>query len=440
MTTSYTYNGDGDRVSQTVGTTTTTYVLDIATPLTMVLAETTGTSTIRYLHGLDLVAQSDGTSTEYFAYDGLGSVRQVLDAARLPLLTQTFDPYGNPYRYTGPTESVTSYGYSGEYQDSNGLVFLRARYYNPAQGRFGQMDPSRREKNLYQYGFSNPVKYVDPAGTLPCDNLWWNPQLKNQCLGAIQGRLVTYAIGARVKGYSLASDFMLNYLFGNGANFWVDPNRLPDSMKAYMNERVNNAIQASSTFKRYFYMDPCDYPPRSFIMPIAFDIPFTSEGPDAFTESGIGLQSDYYFAFGGGGFHYRSAGVSTGLLKSLSGSRSKFTISVPVEIYDHYDWCQSDNACGANNIHFYDQITPFGVDIGVVHTGEFFALERAGMAKQFHIFSGWTLKIEIIFDPNNYFSTRIKSTKLDHSQSLPFGGPGYISINPLQEEEELEVE
>lgn len=66
-------NGDGG------GDVTTTYVLDIATPLTMALPETTGTGpTIYYLHGLGLVAQSDGTDTEYFAYDGLGSVRQLM--------------------------------------------------------------------------------------------------------------------------------------------------------------------------------------------------------------------------------------------------------------------------------------------------------------------------------------------------------------------------
>jgi len=41
----------------------------------MVLAENTGTDTIYYLHSLDLVAQSDSATTEYFGYDGLGSAR-----------------------------------------------------------------------------------------------------------------------------------------------------------------------------------------------------------------------------------------------------------------------------------------------------------------------------------------------------------------------------
>ncbi len=136
----------------------------------MVLAETTGTDTIRYLHGLDLVAQSDGVSTEYFAYDGLGSVRQVLGESGLPLMAQTFDPYGNPYRYAGPTESATSFGYSGEQTDSNGLVFLRARYYDPKQGRFFQRDSWRGEPdhpltlNPYVYGLGNPILYTDPSG------------------------------------------------------------------------------------------------------------------------------------------------------------------------------------------------------------------------------------------------------------------------------------
>ncbi len=109
-------------------------------------------------------------STEYFAYDGLGSVRQVLDAAALPLMAQTFDPYGNPYSYTGPTESVTRYGYSGEQTDSNGLVFLRARYYDPKQGRFFQRDSWRGEPdhpltlNPYMYGLGNPVLLTDPSG------------------------------------------------------------------------------------------------------------------------------------------------------------------------------------------------------------------------------------------------------------------------------------
>jgi hypothetical protein len=87
-----------------------TNIIDIAAPLTMVLAEMTGTETggrlasaehsaqpnaIYYLPGLNLIGQSDGVSMEYFTYDGLGSVRQVVDGAGDVLYGQGFDPYGN---------------------------------------------------------------------------------------------------------------------------------------------------------------------------------------------------------------------------------------------------------------------------------------------------------------------------------------------------------
>jgi hypothetical protein len=56
----------------------------------MVLAETTGTESIYYLHGLNLIGKSDGVSMEYFTYDGLGSVCQVVGSAGELLYEQGF--------------------------------------------------------------------------------------------------------------------------------------------------------------------------------------------------------------------------------------------------------------------------------------------------------------------------------------------------------------
>jgi hypothetical protein len=97
-------------------------VLDIGTSLTMVIAETTGSNSIYYLHGLGLVAQADGTNVEYLAKDGLGSVRQVLNYSGGVIMSQTFDSYGNLYNRSGTNES--GLGWGGEQADSNGLVCL----------------------------------------------------------------------------------------------------------------------------------------------------------------------------------------------------------------------------------------------------------------------------------------------------------------------------
>jgi len=44
-------------------------VLDTATPLARVLAETTGSTIIKYVPRLGLVAKSDGTTTNYLLND-----------------------------------------------------------------------------------------------------------------------------------------------------------------------------------------------------------------------------------------------------------------------------------------------------------------------------------------------------------------------------------
>jgi YD repeat-containing protein len=127
--TSYSYAGDGERVSQTVDGTSTTFVNDIAAPLTQILSETSGAETIYYLHGLDLVAQNKEASTEYFGYDGLGSVRQLWGSNASLIYTQVFDPYGNQYASSGT--NTTNYGFTGEWQSSStNLLYLRARYYS----------------------------------------------------------------------------------------------------------------------------------------------------------------------------------------------------------------------------------------------------------------------------------------------------------------------
>jgi hypothetical protein len=113
----------------------TTYLLDTAAPLTMILAETTGSETIHYLHGLDLVAESDGAASDYFLYDGLGSARQLTDPAGEVLLAQTFDPYGNLYAGAGAGRS--RFGYTGGYLQpdfvlSACLAVAAAPHYCPA--------------------------------------------------------------------------------------------------------------------------------------------------------------------------------------------------------------------------------------------------------------------------------------------------------------------
>ncbi len=52
----------------------------------------------------------------------------------------------------------------GHSEDETGLVYMRARYYEPASGRFISEDPSRDGVNWYLYADANPVNKVDENG------------------------------------------------------------------------------------------------------------------------------------------------------------------------------------------------------------------------------------------------------------------------------------
>ncbi len=120
----FTYNGVGDRLSQTVGVTTTRYVLDPAAGLTQVLSDGTNA----YLYGNGRLAQYQA-EMQYFGADGLGSVRQLYDASAQVLANNRYDPYGNVMSQSGSATSV--FGYTGEQWDAaTGLEYLRARYYS----------------------------------------------------------------------------------------------------------------------------------------------------------------------------------------------------------------------------------------------------------------------------------------------------------------------
>src|SRR5262249_26779359 len=102
--------------------------------------------------------------------DGLGNVRGVVNSTTTPIESQLYDPYGAPYGNTGGSQ--TSFGFTGEWTDGNGLVNLRARYYNPTIGQFFSLDPLET-LNRYQYVGANPINAVDPSGL--CPNLLLQP-------------------------------------------------------------------------------------------------------------------------------------------------------------------------------------------------------------------------------------------------------------------------
>jgi len=160
----YGYNGLGDRLSQNG----MNYTLDLNTSLTQVLDDGENT----YTYGIGRISQQNGFTTEYFLGDALGSVRQMTDVTGAITFTQAYDPYGAATVSDGTGQSA--YGFTGEQQDVYaGLVYLRARYYDPVDGRFLSRDTWAGDDNRplslnrWMYVEGNPIKWGDPSGMIP---------------------------------------------------------------------------------------------------------------------------------------------------------------------------------------------------------------------------------------------------------------------------------
>ena len=167
--TTFTYDGNGDRVKQTKDSTDTTYLVDSEPENARVLMETTGTSTTYYIYGHDLLYTIDAAGAPHYQHtDTLGSVVAITDASGNVEQTYGYDVFGQIRAATG--SSGNRYTFAGEENDASGLVYLRARYYNPVTGRFLSRDPfpakatDTQTLNRYVYVKNNPTNYVDPSG------------------------------------------------------------------------------------------------------------------------------------------------------------------------------------------------------------------------------------------------------------------------------------
>jgi RHS repeat-associated protein len=79
--------------------------------------------------------------------------------------TYVYDSFGNTSSTTGAF--VQPFRYTGrEFDTETGLLYYRARYYDPNAGIFLSEDPIRFHGgiNFYSYVFNNPVNFIDPFG------------------------------------------------------------------------------------------------------------------------------------------------------------------------------------------------------------------------------------------------------------------------------------
>jgi RHS repeat-associated protein len=118
------------------------------------------------------LAQTGGTVT-YVYTDPQGTPLAETDASGNITATSEYTPYGTyaPQGTTTPGAAPKGPGYTGHVNDpETNLVYMQARYYDPATGHFLSIEPVSPRAgdafnfNRYAYVNNNPIMGLDPTG------------------------------------------------------------------------------------------------------------------------------------------------------------------------------------------------------------------------------------------------------------------------------------
>ena len=180
---SYKYDGESNRISQTVGPTVTQYLLDLQPGLVNVLRQSIGGSATHFVHSPRGIHAREASNGDWFwtAQDGLGSVRMEVNNNVNVTGARGFALYGSEFPSVQGGFSEMPFAFTGEIRDGNGLNFHRARYLNTALGDFISLDtyggiPSiPLSLNRYSWVEGNPINGVDPTGNITISGINSNP-------------------------------------------------------------------------------------------------------------------------------------------------------------------------------------------------------------------------------------------------------------------------
>jgi YD repeat-containing protein len=139
-TATYLYDALGRRIQKNAGGTVTNYLYD--GPHILLEMNASGAMQARYTHGpgIDqMLTMERGGQTYFYHSNAIGSVVMLTDGSSNPACNYTCDSFGRTQACSGVTNP---FAYAGRENDAeSGLYYMRARYYDPAVGRFLSVDP-----------------------------------------------------------------------------------------------------------------------------------------------------------------------------------------------------------------------------------------------------------------------------------------------------------
>lgn len=180
ITTTFKYDALGNRIQRTRGADNTRYVLNLNSPISLVLQTTDGNGNLRknYIYGLGLLESIDSLGNVlFYHFDGNHNTVAITDKFDSVKATYTYLPKGALFGKTGTlSQPFTFLGEFGVEQETDSCYYIRARYYDAGTGRFLSKDPLFGDKfepqtlNRYLYALNNPFSKYDATGLTTADD------------------------------------------------------------------------------------------------------------------------------------------------------------------------------------------------------------------------------------------------------------------------------
>ncbi|MEM6796481.1 MAG: polymorphic toxin-type HINT domain-containing protein, partial [Acidobacteriota bacterium] len=129
---------------------------------------------ITYDYGPDRLLSVDHPTEgrAFYLFDGLGSVVNLMTPGGSVQNQYSYDAWGKRRFESGTSGNV--FGFTGHEEDAeSGLIYARARFYDPDVGLFLSHDPVEGDAtnppslHRYLYAYQNPTVYTDPTGRIP---------------------------------------------------------------------------------------------------------------------------------------------------------------------------------------------------------------------------------------------------------------------------------
>lgn len=265
LTVNYKYDALGRRIQRTTSAgASERYVYDGHDVLLDLNADWSVATTYLSDLGIDnkLRQTSSTTGVSYYLSDHLGSTAGLTDASGNMVEQVAYDSYGN-----SAGSAFTRYTYTGRERDPDtGLLYYRARFYDPQLGRFVNEDPIGLlgGLNLFAYVENRPTNGIDPFGLQQLAPLGRNGRTRRDIPRAELERLMTPRGGRGLpddvkKNLDRGCIGMCSAYQGSGEKF---PENAPGTF-CYLDENLAKARKCPKCCRNFVFAVQGEWNPAS---------------------------------------------------------------------------------------------------------------------------------------------------------------------------------